>query len=373
MKACKLAHTIVGLLSLFGVVRTGSALGQFVPGHIFVSSPSLEYCTHPNYPDRIWHVDPQTGSVTVFAEFAGEECAYITGLSFTPDGCRLRAAAVGTSEIREFDADGKWVVVLNADDGISVPWGFNSLAYDRDGNFYVLNVGTRTILRFPSDGGPGLVFADQSDGISSRGPIDIAANGDLYYGDQSGSANFLLRIAPDGTSTVFEDYRNLNLPLSIATDNFGRIYVSLLTDDIFYYDGPNVSTKMLLFAGGDSVEDSILAMNPFDTALYLVSRIPRAVHRVNLPSGAITTIASIPATFFDGGFAAAVVVPADLLDANLDGEVNLPDWAIWFNCFAVGLTEPQCHAADFDRNRVLDLRDLAMFQLGFGRRFPACP
>jgi len=211
-------------------------------------------------------------------------------------------------------------------------------------------------------------------GVRGEGSIAIAANGDLYYGNTDGpNPNYILRITSDGAAFVFDDYGNSDLVLSLAADRFGRIYVSLIFDDIFRFDGPDVRTKTLLFAGEDSVEVSVIAMHPFDTALYLATSFPRGVFRVDIPSGTPTMVAGFPTVPHPGGFGGIAVVPTDLRDANLDGEVNLPDWATWSGCYGIGSMKPQCQAADFNRDRMLDLRDFALFQNGFGRRFPSCP
>ena len=49
-------------VAVAGLAFAGVARGQFVPGHVFVSSESGNGCKFPdNAPDRIWEVDPATG------------------------------------------------------------------------------------------------------------------------------------------------------------------------------------------------------------------------------------------------------------------------------------------------------------------------
>ena len=156
-----------GMLSGSIAVLFSSGLttgGEFVPGHIFVSHIPNIFCAKPpeiEPPDRILEIDPETGEFSLFVELP--ECKHMTGLTFTPDGTRLRASALVTSEILEFDPDGKFTVVLDADDGISGPGGTNNITYDGEGNFYVVNAGSNTLMRFPPDGGPGTVLADWDD------------------------------------------------------------------------------------------------------------------------------------------------------------------------------------------------------------------
>ena len=76
-----------------GFVLAGVARGQFVPGHVFIANNLPKGCDMADIaPERIWEVDPQTGEASVFAELWNEECGGIAGLTFTPDGQRLRVA-----------------------------------------------------------------------------------------------------------------------------------------------------------------------------------------------------------------------------------------------------------------------------------------
>ena len=118
------------LFSIWGMLlAVCAARGQFVPGHVFVSDPASDFCGHggTRYWDRIWEIDPETGEVTLFAEFKGADCQFITGLVFTPDGCHLRASSGLTWSILEFDSQGQYTVPLDASDGIAAPWGSNNL------------------------------------------------------------------------------------------------------------------------------------------------------------------------------------------------------------------------------------------------------
>lgn len=166
----------------FALLLASAARGQFVPGHVFVAESTGKLCQNQEIygHDRIWEMDPQTGEATLFVQIPEEMCGFLTGLAFTPDGSRLRASSFMQSWILEFDSQGNMTIALDVSDGIACPWGFNNLAYDADGNFYVANQCTRNILRFPSGGGPPTVFADAADGVDDLEAIAFAADGDLY-------------------------------------------------------------------------------------------------------------------------------------------------------------------------------------------------
>ena len=212
--------------TLAALVFAGSARGQFVPGHVFAAELPGKVCKLAKGfgSDRIWEIDPQTGEASLFVEIPPEMCGFMTGLAFTPDGTRLRGASFLRNEILEFDSEGNMTIVLDLSDGIAAPWGFNGLAYDANGNFYV---GQRAgnILRFPSDGGPATVFADVLD---CGGPeaIALAADGDLYCATIMFSNNLLRRMTPDGNAFPFDSYGSIFPIHTVTADDSGHVYVS---------------------------------------------------------------------------------------------------------------------------------------------------
>jgi len=231
------------------ILGSGSEVrAQFKCGHVFVAESSFKLCqnTPQSGPDRIWDLDPKTGEATLFAVLPPGMCGFLTGLAFTPDGTRLRASSWLRSEILEFDPDGNVTTVLGISDGIACPWGFNNLAYDAEGNFYVANQCTRNILRFPVDGGPATVFADAADGIGSLESIAFAADGDLYFTTVLNNFSQLRRVTPDGNATDFDNFGSIILGQTLAGDKSGHIYVALKSAEIFRYDAGNPESKELL-------------------------------------------------------------------------------------------------------------------------------
>jgi len=177
---------------LLGIVVTASegipAWGDFFPGYIFVSDPTGKQCTFPEQYgwDQIWEIDPETGEVTLFAELTYEDCGFVAGLIFTPDGSRLRVAQVYKHRMLELDSEGKFTVLYDQYDGIAAPFGYNSMAYAPDGSFFVSVQGA--ILRFPTGSESAKVFADDSQQFLDFGSIAIdPLNGDLYFGSNFGS------------------------------------------------------------------------------------------------------------------------------------------------------------------------------------------
>ena len=345
-----------------------TALAQFTPGHVFLSQPSFEMCGH-GIPDSIWEIDPETGEVTLFAELTGADCGVISGLVVTPDGCGLRVSAARNNRILEFDAEGNWTVALDATDSISYPWGSNNLAYDRNGNFYVVNGGSRTILRFPADGGPGTVFADAADGVQGGGPIAIASDGDLYYANR-----YVLRILPNGEASLFDDYGNRDSPLNLSADSDGHLYVSLGGGDVLKYVAGDAGSEMLLFSATDDLFLGVLAPVQGEKSLFAVGKIPPALFRIDTDGGEVTLVAPFPSGV--GGLYGIAVVPTGLGDVNRDGRVGLDDVGSLTTCLAFPAAQPVtpiCSRSDLNFDGSVSLRDFSILQNVFGRVFPNCP
>jgi hypothetical protein len=348
------------------------AQAQFKPGNVLVSEPSQEICSRPGYPDRIWQVDPYTADVTLVVELTGDDCGYVTGLAVTPDGCGLRASSLLNDRILEFKADGTWTVVLDAKDGILSPWGSNGVAYDREGNFYVVNAGSRNIMRFPSGGGAGIVVADELDGVQGKGPLTIAPNGDIYYGNQRND-KYVLRIPPAGEASIFDDYGRLDLPFGIATDSRALLYVSLANAGLAEFvlgdpDSRRIVATREAMQGADA-----LSFAADHTRLFAGSGFPRGLLEIALDDFEVRLLAEIP-----GGSNIGVgiaVVPVTTGDLNRDGQVDPLDWAVWTPCLSgPGSPAPHesCGLADVDGDWDLDLKDFAAFQQTFGARTQSC-
>ena len=190
------------LCTTFFLVRSVHA--QFTPGHIYVAVHQGKSCIIGE--DGIIEIDPTTGQWSVFADQADGICG-ISGLRFTPDNRRLlclNTDSPGTvlGSIFSFSPDGTHEVILDGSDGLGSPNGGNGLAFDADGNLYVVDFAFLLVHRFPADGGSSTVFADLADGVNWSGALDFAPNGDLFYIGRDAAGP--IRITPEGVGSVFD-------------------------------------------------------------------------------------------------------------------------------------------------------------------------
>lgn len=227
------------------------ASGEFVRGHIYVSIVEAEPCDFGGT-EAIVDINPQTGEFEVLADSSDPICVG-NGLRFTPDGERLLAASEGHfvpqsdgGWITAFGPDGDSEVILDASDGLNRPFGTNCLAFDREGDLYVLNSGFPSrILRFPQGQLPGTVYADQGDSVSGQGALEFALNGDLFYRGGGGGGG-IYRITPDGRSSLFDELLAVR---SLAHDRMGNLYAANNFGNIYRYAGGDPNARTLLASG----------------------------------------------------------------------------------------------------------------------------
>jgi DNA-binding beta-propeller fold protein YncE len=283
------------------------AAGDFIRGHVFVSGLAVENCRGTE--DRIFEYDPVSGQVSQFAVIPQGLCGGLSGLAFTPDGRRLRASVFQSNVILEFDSAGNREIALGAGNGIAGPLGSNNIAYDRAGNFYVVNFWTDQILQFPAGGGPALVYGDRSSGIHAPGPITIPPNGDLYYA-LDGSRE-LLRFTGPQTGSLFD--RLSTGILSLASDSSGAVYV-LAVDGIYRYEEGNPSTREFLASVPLSPVPASIALSPDESELYVTNA--NALFGIDTETGAVRPLASfsfIPGIVAGSGISVYVPEPSTLL------------------------------------------------------------
>ncbi len=307
------------------LILVSSARGEFVPGHVFAAQAARKLCLEQEEfgGDRIWEIDPATGEATLFAAIPEELCGFLTGLAFTPDGSRLRASSLLRYEILEFDSEGNMTVALDITDGIACPWGLNNLAYDAEGNFYVLNKCTQNILRFPPDGGPPTVFADAKDGIATRGAIAFAADGDLYFTTGLDGFNLLRRITPEGNAFPFDGFGSIITPVTVTADESGHVYVGLETAEIFKYDAGDPESKDLLAVVPPGGRYS-MTMSPDQSEIYVNSWgvvTSGGLWSIDVRDGAVTLLA---------GFSEVSGVPAGIAVVPVPPPPPIPTVSGWF-------------------------------------------
>jgi len=371
----KAKHLVAGALwcSLCGGLP---ARAQFVPGHIFVTDVPHDGCIDPKFgSDRIWEIDPLTGDISVFVQLSFEQCGALTGLVFTPDGTRLRAAAAATSRILEFDSQGNFTVVLDSDDGISGPAGGNNVAYDAQGNFYVVNTGSRTLMRFPAEGGPGTVLADFYDGIRHWAAMAVALDGDVYLcpGGNGGvveTTYYLLRFAPpDWEVSLFDFYPPPGIdPVAVTADRSGYVYARWT----------GAGEVVLRYRAGDATSSDVLVsklsgyiyltMSPDQRHLYALNAWNGyRVLAIDVRDGSLTTLAEWGPMNIVGPGIAVASKPGAPEDFDLDGDADLVDFA-WLDTCLTGpdaMMDPGCGLCDLDGDTDIDWADVRLFQLGF--------
>ncbi len=258
--------TLVVAWAVAGLGSGSVARGQFKCGNVFVAESSFKLCHEPPTasPDRIWELNPHTGEAKLFAVIPDELCTFLTGLAFTPDGTRLRASALLRNEIWEFDSEGNWTTVLGPADGIACPIGFNNLAYDAQGNFYVANDCGDNILRFPADGGPGTLFTS---GTGVLLAMAFAADGDLYFTTLLNNFNRLMRVTPDGIATEFDNYGSIITGETLTADKNGFVYVALENGEILRYRTGNPASRQVFTTLICSLQCS-MTMSPDQKLIY---------------------------------------------------------------------------------------------------------
>ncbi len=189
---------------------------EFVPGNLYISAVPLEAAGPA---DRVYEFDPATGASREIAVLPDALRSGMSGLVFTPDYSSLRASVASSHVILEFDGNANVNVALDINDGIFLPVGSNNVAYDRAGNFYVVNQGARNIMRFPADGGPGAEFAD----VDGGGPIATAPDNSVYCA-LKGDEEIQLYTAP-GEGGRFDRLPEGDRVRSLATSQTGDLFV----------------------------------------------------------------------------------------------------------------------------------------------------
>jgi hypothetical protein len=281
-------------LALAGITFSATARADFVPGRVYISDGAQKNCQGPVEPDdRIWEVDPVTGSVSLFVTTPHELCGNMSGLAFKPDGSALRASVFLTSSILEIDGNASVSVALDSADGIAGPHGYNNIAYDPQGNFYVHNI--NDLLRYPADGGPPALLAQ----FGTFGPIDVAPDGDVYFG----GFDTIFRISPAGDVEPLFTFTTLGDIFSLTVDSQENIFVSF-AGSIYRFDHSNPSSAQVLAPAFGSFTS--LTMSPTESAVYAFK--PGQLYAIDASSGS-TTLITDQAPLTVGGLAVAVPEP----------------------------------------------------------------
>lgn len=367
------------LLALWAAASTQPAAGQFVPGHVFVARTSVNLCETdkwglPYDEEYIIELDPERQVSRVFATIPRELCGVISGLTFSPDGRRLRVSSLLLWAILEFDAQGKMTIPLDWQDGIrSVP-GCNGITYDEEGYFYVAQAFAGNFLRFPPDGGKPTVLAQDTgdpEGVNGPASIAIARNRDLFVVDYGFPYDRLLRVDPDGGVFTLDQIENfINGLTSVTVDRESSVYALGYVDGtkVFKYPAADLSSREILVACPEFMPicgtGSVVA-SPDSSQIY-ASRVGYYVISINPADGSYEVV--FPA---DGSASSCVLAVVPLRgDLNGDGIVDLDDYTLMNLCMGsvidVADTNPRCNVADLDVDGDVDLFDFRFLQWAFG-------
>ncbi|MCC6360955.1 MAG: hypothetical protein IT450_19620 [Phycisphaerales bacterium] len=231
----------------------------------------------------------------------------MTGLTFTPDGSRLRASVYHQSAIVEFDSAGTMSVALGPGDGIAGPLGGNNIAYDREEKFYV--AGGRRIMRYPAEGGPGEVYGDISDGVRGDGPIALGPNGDLFYG-LAGLVTFreIFRFTGPGQSEVFDTLPQNTSLGSLAVDAAGNVFAAT-SGGTYRYDAGDPARRTWISPAGAAGGPSSMTYSTYEDALYIASS--NRITRIDPHSGETELLVTLPVDteYEDSGYGVAIAIP----------------------------------------------------------------
>lgn len=287
------------LALVVGALSPALVQADFVPGFLYVSDTSPAPCFDGGPPDQIWEVNPRTGESRVFATLPPGFCGGFQGLAFTPDGQYLRVGSFWDSQVLQIDGDGNFSVALGPEDGLNPPNGFNGLAYDAEGNFFVSTVLPSRILKFPADGGPPSVFANRQDGIESGPALAFAPAGELYATNFSGDT---IRFQPDGDGDIFTTISGV----SIAVDASNNVYLRNAHGLYRFINGDPADAELMLNWPPelDGVTGTITVSPDQQTLMYVALN---EVRRIDLLTGAMTELLDIPG--YGAGHGSVFYVP----------------------------------------------------------------
>jgi len=281
----------------------------------------------------------------------------------SPDGKHLRAAAAHWGAILDFDPLGNWEVVIDGSDGVLPQGTWNSIAYDREGNFYVSGRGNVKVMKFPADGGPPqpLAYYDNAGVILEDAfSLSVGPAGEAYV------ANFdeLYRIGDGGVVSFFDSIPNGAFIYSILVDDAGYLHVK--TGGYWYRYVLGDPNSREVFANCDGIGQDIcssyaLALSPDRKRIYTYADVGMIRYRllaVDPYDGSYETVMPYVPTINLG------VVP---LRGDVDGDrdTDIVDLE-WMSACVDGPdapTPPSCDFADMDADGDVDLFDARYFML----------
>lgn len=349
-----------------------TARAEFQRGFIYISSHGGKACTSFGGPAGIVEVNPATGQGRTFAHSDTDpNFCRGGGLRFTPDGSRLLMLDMGYNRILAFDGDGDSEVYLDGSDGLVGPSGQNGLAFDRRGDLFVKSF-TSSIRRFPADGSPFSIFANQDDGVSAGGgALDFAPNGDLFFGSDASTAFGILRFSPDGMAFPFDAFPPGSIR-SLAVSRLGKVFAIGGGGIIYRYDMNDPASRVVLATGFTLFGGvpRVLSVSSDGSTVYYCDYGTEDLYRIDAQTGETDLLANIPAfaDWFWLPTGMAVYAPRVPGDIDADGIIDIIDYALFQGCSTGifgNIQAPECHYADLDLDGDVDLVDFGLFQSAF--------
>jgi streptogramin lyase len=281
-----------------------------MPGRVYVSDPPPPElgCMLPGLVDnpRIFQYDPVSGAVSLFTVIPDSLCNSLNGLAFTPDGNHLRAS--GGVNILQIDSAGNVGVALGPANGIFAGGSGNNIAYDNQGNFFVVNANGQ-ILQFAPGSTTPAVFAGPSPLNFGPGPIATAPNGDLYYAVAGAQApyNAINRFTPEGEGSVFDVPNGSLFINSLTMSSAGELFVlaqtGVFSHAIYRYTAGEPGSETLFVSNQPVFNAAVsLALSPDESHLYVATNL---LYSIDVNTGE----SEILATGVGLGTGAAVYVP----------------------------------------------------------------
>jgi hypothetical protein len=133
------------------------------------------------------------------------------------------------------------------------------------------------------------VFADAADGVVRPDGLAFLASNDLIVANRDGGGT-VLRVAPDGTTTVFDTIPGEDC-FSAAVRNNGDIYIACTSGNVYRYVGGTPGGRVLLgsYAGGSNIA---IEFSPDHTVLYVATAADLALRTVDPDTGSDTVVVS---------------------------------------------------------------------------------
>lgn len=361
-KLSPIRKCLVGCMMALAAASSNLARAQFVPGGLFVANGYL--------PCEMDDVDYVLGGHPL-----GEGGDFIVGVdgcpllhsaAMSPDGKHLRVAAAHWGAILEFDPDGNWEIVIDTSDGVIPQATWNSIAYDREGNFYVSGRGNVKVMKFPADGGPPEPLAYYNNNgviMEDAYGLSVGPSGEVYVADDAK----IYLIDPDGSVSLFDSLANPNeFIYSILVDDFG--YVHAQTGIWYRYELGDPSSRIVFAAcnqlSGEICGSYALALSPDRTRIYTISydysTFLHSLLAVDPRDGSYETV-----MYFIPSFTLAVVPLRGDVDGDRKTDLLDLEWLTGCTDGPEGGMSPACDLADMDADGDVDLFDARYFMLGY--------